>query len=543
MSARLDMCVLLAMGMQLLAGRALAEVVELAPGDDVEGAINAAQPGDELVLAGGMYELADRFGVSVHGTESQPIVVRAADGETPVLHRPSADQNAIDVDDAEHVVLRGLEISGGSHGLRLVSARFVTVEACNIHDTGDVALSANSGGSYEGLKILRNELHHTNGTGEGMYLGCNENACQMFDSLIEGNYVHHTNGPTVEQGDGIEIKEGSYNNVVRDNVIHDTNYPCILTYSTAGNGAPNVIERNVMWNCGDHGIQSAADAIIRNNIILSAGANGIAMQPHQNGVPRDLVVVHNTVLHPTNDAISVSDIQGSVVIANNALYAQAGYGIRVAGEPGVALVIAGNVGVGGVEPASVGSIAPGALDADFVNASFSGAVPNDVFPKAGSALIGAGVAQHVVEDDFNGTPRGGAIDVGAYLFDEAGNPGWTLAEEPKADSAAMTPVADAGLPEDAGGGDSGAGGAAGTGGASGANASGGAGGNVATDAGSEPGSSGDSGPAQSSSSDDGGGCDCRIAVASRTASARGALGFGLAALVLLRLRARRSRAR
>lgn len=37
-------------------------------------------------------------------------------------------------------------------------------------------------------------------------------------------------------------------------------------------GGPNVIERNVMWGCGDHGIQSAADVIIRNNIVLgSAG--------------------------------------------------------------------------------------------------------------------------------------------------------------------------------------------------------------------------------------------------------------------------------
>jgi hypothetical protein len=33
-----------------------------------------------------------------------------------------------------------------------------------------------------------------------------------FDSLIEGNYIHHTNSADVEQGDGIEIKEGSYGN-------------------------------------------------------------------------------------------------------------------------------------------------------------------------------------------------------------------------------------------------------------------------------------------------------------------------------------------
>jgi hypothetical protein len=456
---RLMIVVFLGASVLLLEHSALAQVVELAPGDDVEGAINAAQPGAELVLAGGTYELTERFGISVRGTADAPIVVRAADGQTPVFSRAGADQNVIDVDDAEHLTFRGLEITGGSHGLRLVSARFVTVEGCEIHDTGDVALSANSGGSYEGLRILRNHIHHTNNTGEGMYLGCNENACQMFDSLIEGNYVHHTNGPTVEQGDGIEIKEGSYNNIVRDNVIHDTKYPCILTYSTSGNGAPNVIERNVLWGCGDHAIQSAADAIIRNNIILGANASGIAMQPHQSGAPDNLEVVHNTILHTGGGAIRATDIVGSVVIANNAIYEQDGLALIVGGELS-GLVIAGNVGTGAVDPPTAGSLAVGSVEADFVSASFGNLVPNDVFPKPGSALIGAGDAAYVTADDFNGMARDGLADVGAYVFDARGNPGWTLAEAPKDEASAPEP--DAGV-TDGEGGASGAGGTSGAG--------------------------------------------------------------------------------
>jgi hypothetical protein len=538
--------VLLFWGTLSVGESARAELVELSPDDDVEGAINAAQPGDELVLAGGTYALTDRFGVSVRGTSDAPIVVRAADGETPVLSRAGADQNVIDIDDAEHVVFRGLEITGGSHGLRLVNARFVTVEGCEIHDTGDVALSANSGGSYEALRILRNHIHHTNNTGEGMYLGCNENACQMFDSLIEGNYVHHTNGPTVEQGDGIEIKEGSYNNIVRDNVIHDTNYPCILTYSTAGNGAPNVIERNVLWACGDHGIQSAADAIIRNNIILGSVGNGIAMQPHQSGAPDNLVVVHNTILHATNDAISASDIAGSVVIANNALYAQAGRALRVSGELG-GLVIAGNVGVGAIEPMSAGLIATGSITDDFISASFANSVPNDVFPKAGSALVGAGVGMHVASDDFNGTPRNGVADVGAYAFEAGGNPGWALAEEPKSDTGAP---ADAGVTAGTGGVGGEGGGASGAGGDGGDAASGGTGataggsGSAAPDdAGSNPtsgGSADDAGTARSS--DDG--CSCRITggpVPRPTPVALTSAAVALVALRRIRSRSHRSR--
>src|SRR5687768_15949350 len=120
---------------------AAAATVVVMPSDDVEGAINAAMPGDEIVLAGGTYEMTERLGISVAGTPAAPIVIRAKEGEKPHLHREGAAQNTIDVDDARHVVFRGLEISGGSHGLRLVKASFVTIEDCEIHDTADVALS------------------------------------------------------------------------------------------------------------------------------------------------------------------------------------------------------------------------------------------------------------------------------------------------------------------------------------------------------------------------------------------------------------------
>ncbi len=416
--------------------RSEAEVVLAGPSDDVEARINALQPGDELILSGGMYALSERFSFAIAGTESEPITIRAADGEVPHFHRPNANQNIIDIDQAEHVTIRGIELSGGSAGIRISGARFLTIESCEVHDTGDVAIRANdSGVTYESLRIVGNHIHHTNNTGEGMYLGCNNAACEVTDSVIEGNYVHHTNQPSVSQGDGIELKEGSYGNVIRDNVIHDTNYPCILTY--ASNGAPNTIERNVMWNCGDHGIQSAADALIRNNVILSASADGIAMQPHQSGSPSQLVVVHNTVLNANGDAVSLRGISGSVVVANNALYAQDGWAFFVNGGT-AGLVFAGNAGVAGVSDGAL-TMLSGEIDVDFVGASFDGAPPMSVFPAAGGALAAAGSPVHVVADDFNGTPRAGIADIGAYLFSADGNPGWELAETSKASAPTNDP--------------------------------------------------------------------------------------------------------
>jgi MYXO-CTERM domain-containing protein len=503
----------------LLSGAALfatttarAEIVEIGPTDDLIAAIQALQPGDELVLQGGTYELTPKLTIAVSGTEDAPIVIRAKDGEVPIITRPDANQNTINIEGAQHVVLRGLEVVGGSHGIRMSAASFVTIEDCHIHDTGDVALSANvTGSSYQRLRILRNHIHDTNDTGEGMYLGCNANGCQVSESVIEGNYIHHTNGPTVVQGDGIELKEGSWGNSIRDNVIHDTNYPCILTYSTVGNGAPNVVERNVMWGCGDHGIQAAADAIIRNNIVLSANADGIRNQVHQSGAPSNLVITHNTVLKADGNAFRASDVAGSLLVANNAFYAQNGYALLVEGDLGQ-VVSSGNMGIGASSIAT-GFVGSGDIAIDFVGATFAGAPPNDPFPAPGSLLIAGGDLMHVADDDFNGTLREGVADVGAYKFDAAGNPGWVLGPGFK------DPALSSG-----GAGGAGSGGATGAGGAVGAG-----GGSNGTGAGASGGASG------AGAGEDDSGCDCR-AVGGRAPSTGAAWGALLMALAWARRR-------
>jgi MYXO-CTERM domain-containing protein len=499
----------LGLGCSLVATPAAAAVVDVGPGDDVEAAINAAQPGDEIVLAGGEYMLTELFSVTIAGTEAQPIIIRAADGEQPHLHRPNADQNIIDIASASWAEIRGIEFSGGSAGIRISAADHLTIEDCEIHDTNDVALRANDGGvTYESLHIVHNHIHDTNNTGEGMYLGCNTDACRVANSVIERNWVHHTNQATVEQGDGIELKEGSHDNVIRDNVIHDTNYPCILTYSAVGNGGANVIERNVMWNCGDHGIQSAADAVIRNNIILSANSSGIAMQMHDSGSPQNLMVTHNTILKAAGDAIALRNAVGEVIIANNAVYAQAGSAIFIGAGDNAGVVLAGNVGIGGVSGGPGGGYVDGDPVVDMLDGHFGGAPPIDAFPAPGGALVGAGDPAYVPEDDFNTLPRGGVADVGAYLFDPEGNPGWPLAPEfkdfPSGGGETGGETGDTGA-------DTGLDGTAGTGGSS----------DVGGDVAGNTGSGGNDGPADgtggtggtsgSAGADggDGGGCGCR----------------------------------
>ncbi len=393
---------------------------EIGPGDDLEAAAAALVPGEELVLRGGTYFFDENVTISANGTAAQPITIRAKNGEQPVIEQATANHNVVEINASSYLVIRGIEFTGGSHGIRLMNSDYITIEDCEVQETGDVAISANSGGTYEGLRLLRNHIHHTNGTGEGMYLGCNNDGCRIANSLIEGNYIHHTNRASVVQGDGIEIKEGSYGNIVRDNVIHDTKYPGILLYSTVGNGPQNIVEGNVVWNVSDNTVQIAADAVIRNNIILG----NVSFQAHQSGSPSNIEFVHNTVVND-GSGIEVRNVSGPVLIANNAVYSQS-TAIRLISGDLSQVQLFGNVGIGGLSGGSSGYLDGNGIGIDMVAGNFNGAPPIDAFPAPGSALTGAGNSSYVTVIDFNGSQRGTSADAGAYAFDPNGNPGWTI---------------------------------------------------------------------------------------------------------------------
>jgi len=397
-----------------------AYATEIGPNDDLETAVAALSPGEELVLRGGLYYFDDNITLTANGTAAQPITIRAKASEKPVFEQATAFHNVVEISGSSYLIVRGIEFTGGSHGIRLVNSDFITIEDCEIHETGDVAISANAGGIYEELRILGNHIHHTNGTGEGVYFGCNNDRCRVINSLIAGNYIHHTNRETVTQGDGIEIKEGSYGNVIRDNVIHDTKYPGIILYSTVGNGPANTIEGNVLWNVAENTIQIAADAVVRNNIVLG----NISFQSHQSGRPSNIELIHNTVIN-SGASIEVRNVSGPVLIANNAIYSQS-RAIRLISGDLSQVQLFGNVGVGGVSGRNSGFADGNGIRTDLVAGSYSGPPPIDAFPSPGSALIGAGIPSYVTATDFNGNPRNGIADAGAYKFDDNGNPGWTI---------------------------------------------------------------------------------------------------------------------
>ncbi len=345
-------------------------------------------------------------------------------------------------------MLRGLEITGGNWGIRIGSkttglnitsqhpmgdiirpARNITVEDCYVHHTHNTAISANFPGDvYEGLVFRHNEICYTARYGEAFYFG-NFGSTVMGivkNSIVEDNYIHDQASPwyidpqfSGYHGTGIQFKDGSYGNIIRDNVIANTNYPAILISGTATSEfsgpdmTPNILEGNVIWQTvggtTGQGIQLAAGAVLRNNIVYAP--QPYVSQNHQASVPGDLQIINNTFVSRGSDCLKIGSIPNApIVIANNALY-------RGTNRSDV---ITGN-GAGYAWVTKVDNVAILNLAADLTNAPGL-----DFFPTAASSLCDAASTLYQSETDFNGTIRGVDLTCGAYACNPAGNPGWTI---------------------------------------------------------------------------------------------------------------------
>lgn len=401
--------------------------------EEFERVANSLNPGDELILHGGLYSQSGRRAVTAQGTPSKPIVIRAAAGEHPLLTRPADNidkYNNIEFIDCRHLVIRELRFKGGSSGVRFIRGHHVLFEGCEIWQTGNNALTMNSG-DCEDFVIRGNHIHHTglstsrSTEGEGMYIGCHDGSCITTNTVVEGNYIHHLRGTSIGGNDGIEIKFGSYGNIVRDNVIHDTNigrqYPGIFVYG--GGPKINVVEGNVIWNAGE-GIQVISDAVVRNNIIFNCSATGITAAPHAAvSQMRNVTIVNNTIVnHPRGVLIRWSKAD-NMIFSNNAVYCPGFTAIDISGITDSAM------STNSVEGRLKGAAIDHArfLDGGMMAEAFVAPVMKDFWPKPGSVLIGRADANFTPELDFNHTARDALCDAGAYESNgRAENPGWQV---------------------------------------------------------------------------------------------------------------------
>lgn len=371
-------------------------------GQRLHTALAALVAGERLKIGAGQYTFARKVTLDLQGTETAPISIEALDNEQPpILTRSDARQNLLNIGERQpsrFLKLQGLELVGGSVGIRFGNCDNIWLDQCEIHRAEHGGITANTHNTSQ-VFLTNNHLHHfEKGTGEAMYLGANHSKAVMTYSVIANNHVHHCSG---SQGDGIELKQGSHHNWIVGNKIHDTKYPCLIAYGTDGNGV-NLLEQNLLYNGKSQGLQVQGEAIVRNNIVFHTEGDGFLSTDHQ-GKTRNLMFMHNTIV-TAGRGVNLSSWGGreGMVFANNAIYSRDNLAVRF--PTGCALVkIAGNVVLGGIQGCSnrEGFSNGKGLD-DFTSATLSSSEVK-FSPAKNSALLNSANSSFTTEEDFTGT--------------------------------------------------------------------------------------------------------------------------------------------
>ncbi len=369
-------------------------------------------PGDRLLISKGVWSSGPRLELSLQGTAQAPIRIEGEAGTR--ITRPDQLQNTVNIgsEGASYLLLRNLEITGGDIGLRIHRAHEIWIDRCRIHHTGQNAIAVNTHPT-ERIHFTRNQVSHTRGTGEGFYLGGNRGEALFHTGVVAQNYVHHTAGL---QGDGIELKQGSYANLIAENVVHDTRYPAILVYGTAGR-PPNRIERNVCWASGDYVLQVQGEARVANNLAVG-GRAALKVGDHQ-GKTVALDLIHNTLVNegPSAEFFQASGRPG-LHILSNAFYSGASTSLTFyGGDDGVELT--GNV-LAGPDLGLSSSQLEGRGTSDFLDLSFDGA-RLDARPAPTGALREGSGGPPRTEVDLLGRPRSSPSSAGALEHGPAGS--------------------------------------------------------------------------------------------------------------------------
>ncbi|MCA8968429.1 MAG: right-handed parallel beta-helix repeat-containing protein [Planctomycetes bacterium] len=381
-------------------------------GARLKAAIDALVPGDALLIGPGRWLFSSKIDVTVQGTAAKPIWIGSKYPLVrPLITHVDAKKNVFNIGEASparYLVLRNLEITGGSNLISLADCDHVWIHACSLHDGAGAGISTQRDCSH--IHITDNVVTNSGPSTSRavMYFGSSTAAHAISWSIIAYNQVFTAS--SVSMGAGIELEQGCHHNWMIGNIAFETNDACIRVDGTNGNGI-NVIERNTCWNSRAVIMQVQGEAVVRNNVCM----NGVVAfsSGDQAASATNIQVTNNTFIN-SGDAVRLGQWSGkpNMVFANNACYSERGNALRFS-ETTTGVVVVANVVYGNTVNIPVGAeLMPGNGLQDFQNVRWDGILRN-VLPTVAGPLDGRGEVLYSTPRDAVGYQRKLPLDIGA----------------------------------------------------------------------------------------------------------------------------------
>jgi len=275
-------------------------------------AVELAQTGDEVRLAGGRYRMPRPLVLQTGGEAARWLRIKASDDKLPILDfqswRPTPGEatylGGIVISGPSYVQLDGIRVEN-SHGFGIVvrgPSRFIDLVRCQVDNTFSPGIGV---WNTEQVRVAMNEVTRTNTNRLRLYGDPQREAPHEAISIagvngfeVIGNRVHHGDK------EGIDVKEVSRNGVVHANWVHDM--PRQGLYADAWFGllenvdfVGNISERNEwgMVISVEGKTSQLKQVAFRNNLIRDCRASGFFFgRWGQDALREGIRIESNTIL-------------------------------------------------------------------------------------------------------------------------------------------------------------------------------------------------------------------------------------------------------
>jgi len=302
--------------------------------------IDELRPGYTLLVKQGTYRLPNWDIKDLHGTAEAPINIKAEPGT--VIEGFSQAFSVLRMEDVSYVNFQNFEIRssaqtlGGIDGIRITGRKshHINLNNLNIHDVSGRGIKV-SALEASHIKILDSTIYNCDSS--GITLGYPEKYI-VHDSVVQNNYIHHCPKDKDRKAYyGIQIREGSFANIIKNNVLHDIgskNKAGITVYYGPNyrSGNPeqkvNKVQDNILWNIRNQAITAISNAFIENNVVFNTNigfeflgySNNSAIE---NGVIENLIIRDNSVFSCKDECVRIKDWEqalNNVKFLNNFIY-------------------------------------------------------------------------------------------------------------------------------------------------------------------------------------------------------------------------------
>mmetsp|Transcript_11568 Transcript_11568/g.17795 ORF Transcript_11568/g.17795 Transcript_11568/m.17795 type:complete len:842 (+) Transcript_11568:98-2623(+) len=226
-------------------------------------ALQSVAPGDEIVLASGIYYdedgisgTASHFPATIDGTSTDRITLRGEDpSNPPLLSGSDAGSRTVLRVFGDYWTVKDIAVTNGQKGIIFDNANYGQIIDCHVYGIGYEAIHIRDGSDHcliEGCSVHDTGIRNK-GFGEAIYVGTDGGSWGRYDPYVWNTTIRNcTLGPNVA-AEAFDIKEGTQNTLIEFNTVDATGI-------SSANYADSFIDLK------------AARAIVRYNTFIRNGA-------------------------------------------------------------------------------------------------------------------------------------------------------------------------------------------------------------------------------------------------------------------------------